>query len=332
MGDARGHPPRPALPPQRPAGPRRRPARRPGYARAEVLRRLRFAKPASSFRSQYAYTNFGYTEAAVAAARAAGKAWEDLAAEKLYRPLGMKSSSFRFADYAAAKNRAHLHVRVDGKWVAKYVREPDAQSPAGGASSTARDLAQWLRLQLGGGKFDGKQLIAATALARDAPAPDRQPPAGEPVDRPGRLLRAGLERQLRRPRPGPAEPLRRRSTWARRRWSPCCRPRTSASSSSPTGRRSGVPEAISASFFDLVLKGKVEKDWLELFRPIRHPGPGHLHSPADYGVTLGCSFGTKPKETNSAWPSSPRRKSANFLAAAEFSVRETMPRYCTTGS
>ena len=60
--------------------------------------------------------------------------------------------------------------------------------------------------------------------------------------------------------------------------------------------------------------------------------PGTFHSPADYGVTPGFSFGTKPKEANSAWPSSPRRKSANVLAAAGFSVRETMPRYCTTGS
>ena len=39
-----------------------------GYERAEVLRRLRFVKPASGFRSQFAYTNFGYTAAAVAAA------------------------------------------------------------------------------------------------------------------------------------------------------------------------------------------------------------------------------------------------------------------------
>ena len=30
----------------------------------------------------------------------------------------------------------------------------------------------------------------------------------------------------------------------------------------------GVPEAVSASFFDLVLKGKIEKDWLAVFGPI----------------------------------------------------------------
>jgi CubicO group peptidase (beta-lactamase class C family) len=62
-----------------------------GYGRAEVLCRLRLERPASSFRSRFAYTNFGFTEAAVAASRAAGSAWEDLAAEKLFGPLGMRS-------------------------------------------------------------------------------------------------------------------------------------------------------------------------------------------------------------------------------------------------
>ncbi|MBV9733576.1 MAG: serine hydrolase [Verrucomicrobia bacterium] len=33
------------------------------------------------------------TEAAVAAARTVGKSWEDLCQERLYQPLGMKSTS-----------------------------------------------------------------------------------------------------------------------------------------------------------------------------------------------------------------------------------------------
>src|SRR5262249_7819167 len=44
-----------------------------GYSRSEVLHRLRFLKPAGAFRSSYAYTNFGFTEAGVATARAVGK-------------------------------------------------------------------------------------------------------------------------------------------------------------------------------------------------------------------------------------------------------------------
>ncbi|HEY8289515.1 MAG TPA: serine hydrolase domain-containing protein, partial [Acetobacteraceae bacterium] len=49
-----------------------------GFDRAEVLHRLRYMRPGSSFRSHYAYTNFGLTAAAVAAAKSTGKSWEDL--------------------------------------------------------------------------------------------------------------------------------------------------------------------------------------------------------------------------------------------------------------
>ena len=42
-------------------------------------------------------------------------------------------------------NRASLHVRVDGQWASFTRRNADAQAPAGGASSNARDMAQWLR-------------------------------------------------------------------------------------------------------------------------------------------------------------------------------------------
>src|SRR5262245_41704263 len=89
-----------------------------GYSRAEVLYRLRFQKPAGAFRSSYAYTNFGFTEAGVATARAVGKTWEDLAADRLFKRLGMGRTSYRHADYAAASNRARLHTRRDGKWAA----------------------------------------------------------------------------------------------------------------------------------------------------------------------------------------------------------------------
>ena len=54
----------------------------------------------------------------------------------------MKSSSSRFRDFESASSRVFLHVRIDGAWVPKELRDPDAQSPAGGVSSTARDLSR----------------------------------------------------------------------------------------------------------------------------------------------------------------------------------------------
>jgi CubicO group peptidase (beta-lactamase class C family) len=236
-----------------------------GFDRAQVLHRLRYAKPASSFRSQYAYTNFGFTAAAVAAARKAGKRWEDLAAERLYRPLSMHSTSSRYADYAAAQNRASLHVRSQGKWVARYTRDPDAQSPAGGVSSTVADLARWLRLQLGGGTLDGKSLIAARALAEThRPQIVSHPPENPATERAGFY---GLGWNVSYDDKG--------------------RVRLSHSGAFDLGAATavsllpseglgivvltnaapeGVPETIAASFFDLVLTGKVEKDWGALYR------------------------------------------------------------------
>jgi CubicO group peptidase (beta-lactamase class C family) len=238
-----------------------------GYERAEVLRRLRFEKPASSFRSQFAYTNFGYTEAGVAGARAAGAAWEDLAADKLFRPLGMKSSSFRFADYAAVENRARLHFRAGGKWVARYTRQPDAQSPAGGASSTARDLSRWLRLHLVGGKFEGKQVIAAKALA-DTHRPQiiSHPPEDPATDRAGFY---GLGWNVNydddgRVRLGHSGAFDVGAATAVTLLPAASLGIVVLTNAAPIG----VPEAVSASFFDLVLKGKIEKDWLEVFGPI----------------------------------------------------------------
>jgi CubicO group peptidase (beta-lactamase class C family) len=135
-----------------------------GFTRAEILHRLRYQHPESSFRSHCAYTNFGMTEGGIAAAKAYGLAWEDASEQKLYRPLGMTSTSSRYSDFIAHTNKALGHVLTDGKWVQKFKRDPDAQSPAGGVSSSVNDAAKWMRLQLAKGKFDGKQIVDEKAL------------------------------------------------------------------------------------------------------------------------------------------------------------------------
>lgn len=136
-----------------------------GFDRETVLHRLRLVPPSSSFRAGYSYSNAGFTEGGVAAARPTGKSWEDVADERLYRPLGMSSTSSRYADFIARSNRAALHVDIGDGWQAKVKREPDMQAPAGGVSSSARDLAQWLRLELSGGVYNGERKIGADALA-----------------------------------------------------------------------------------------------------------------------------------------------------------------------
>jgi CubicO group peptidase (beta-lactamase class C family) len=134
-----------------------------GYDRRQVMERLRYL-PLAPFRISYAYTNFGLTTAAEAVAAAAGKSWEDLSEEVLYRPLGMSSTSSRFADFMARPNHAVNHVKVGDKWEPRFQRDPDPQTPAGGVSSTVNDMARWLTMVMANGTYNGQRIASPEAL------------------------------------------------------------------------------------------------------------------------------------------------------------------------
>jgi CubicO group peptidase (beta-lactamase class C family) len=136
-----------------------------GYSRPTILHQMRYLPLPGVFRKTYAYSNFGYTTGAIAVAIKIGKPWETIADEQLYAPLGMTSTSSRFSDYENRPNKAALHIMINGQPFNRFVREADAEAPAGGVSSSAGDLAKWVRLQLAGGKWNGTQLIDANALA-----------------------------------------------------------------------------------------------------------------------------------------------------------------------
>lgn len=134
-----------------------------GFSRAEGIARLRFY-PLDPFRITYHYTNFGMTAGAQAVADAAGESWEQLSHDRIYAPLGMTHTSSRFVDYHDSPNHADLHVRVGSSWQPLHVRDADAQSPAGGVSSSARDMASWMRFELANGVFNGKRIVDEKAL------------------------------------------------------------------------------------------------------------------------------------------------------------------------
>lgn len=234
-----------------------------GYGRDEALHRLRYVKPAGAFRASYAYTNFGFTAAAIAAAKAAGKSWEEVSSERLYHRLGMTSTSSRYADLAARANRAFGHVRRNGAWVVGVQREPDAQSPAGGVSSSARDMAAWLRLQIGRGSFGGEEIVKAAAIDETHRPQIVSAPADPTTSAPG-FYGLGWNVSYN------AHPLVHLGhSGAFALGAATCVNILPAqqlgiialTNASPVG----APEAICRSFLDLVVSGKIERDWLALF-------------------------------------------------------------------
>ena len=149
-----------------------------GFTQDEILARFRLV-PLNPFRASYAYTDFGMTAGGEAAANAAGVPFEQLVAEQLFEPAGMTSSTATHADFLAQPDRAALHVQIDGEWVPGPERQPDAQAPAGGISSSVNDVATWVRLQLNGGTLDGEEIVSEEALVPTHTPQIVKPPAAE---------------------------------------------------------------------------------------------------------------------------------------------------------
>lgn len=241
-----------------------------GYDRDTVLSRLN-GYPLETFRTYERYTNFGLTAAAEAVATAEGTTWAALSKSRLYARIGMNDTSSTFADFMARENKALGHIRKDGVWeLTPQQRDPDPQSPAGGVSASVSDMANWMRLMLGAGSFEGDTVIDPqslfAALMPHASAEtdlSRLPTTGLPDGRPGMyalgigvgvdasgrvryshsgafLLGAATRYELL-----PSEHL--------------------GIVVLTNGQPRGIPEAVSAAFMDEVERGSQAFDWLSAY-------------------------------------------------------------------
>ncbi|MGA8213895.1 MAG: serine hydrolase [Candidatus Sulfotelmatobacter sp.] len=123
------------------------------YTREEIIYKLRFMKPASSFRSHYAYDNLLYMTAGQIIPAVTGVSWDDYIRQHIFAPLGMNNSNVSNTAFKAGDDHAFPHSRVDGKLQVIHFEVLDNAGPAGAINSCAADMAKWVQLQLNRGKF-----------------------------------------------------------------------------------------------------------------------------------------------------------------------------------
>lgn len=138
-----------------------------GYTLQEILERLQYMKPTLGFREGYLYNNNMYAAAGAVTAKVNGTTWEQLIQSKLFDPLDMKLSTFRFED--AAKRGEFAKDYLVGK-VDKKLKEYDLDThcdcwaPAAAVVSNVDELNNWVVALLNGGKYKGKQVIQQKAI------------------------------------------------------------------------------------------------------------------------------------------------------------------------
>ena len=148
---------------------------RTNLSRAESVRRLRYIKPATSFRSGFAYDNVLYMVTGQLIEAVTGETWEKFTAEHLLKPAGMLQSTSDDDVRWQKPNRAFPHARMDGGLrgvgTQEVLDERDVlgrnASPAGGLAISANDFARWMRIQLAGGKLVDSDAHLFSEKARD---------------------------------------------------------------------------------------------------------------------------------------------------------------------
>lgn len=151
------------------------------YTPQEIMRRLRYIEPATSFRSAYAYDNVLYLVAGQLIEAVSGKSWSDFVTERIIRPVGMAGATTTHASAKATNgNVAMTHARVDGKvQVVKPFDDPNTD-PAGGINAGAADMARWMIAQLDSGRVGNDRLWKASTTRQQwtlvTPMPFGTPP------------------------------------------------------------------------------------------------------------------------------------------------------------
>src|SRR6202789_128331 len=131
------------------------------FTREEIIYKLRFMKPESSFRSRFAYDNLMDIAAGQIIPAVTGETWESYVGSRILDALGMKTTTLSMAAVQASSNLAYPHERLDGVLRPIEFVALDNAAPAGAINSSVSEMSKWVQLQLNRGQFpDGKRLFS----------------------------------------------------------------------------------------------------------------------------------------------------------------------------
>lgn len=135
-------------------------------SRNDVLKAATKAEPWAGFREKFHYTNVMVSGAGVAAAHSVNSNWESLLENRLLEPLGMHNTTANYDTAQKSQLLASGYMWLEEQNKHKKVRMHNITNiaPAGAINSNVDDMAEWLKLQLNKGSYQGKQIVSAAQI------------------------------------------------------------------------------------------------------------------------------------------------------------------------
>nr|GAT48083.1 predicted protein [Mycena chlorophos] len=120
---------------------------------ADIVNNMRNLRTANELRAQYEYNNLMYVTGSYIVSKYSGLDYRDFVAERIFKPLGMSSSTLYPDDAAATGRLTQAWTPLGGRRIPFFMPEHSAPliAGAGGVQSTVEDLTLWIRMLLNKG-------------------------------------------------------------------------------------------------------------------------------------------------------------------------------------
>jgi len=129
------------------------------FNRKEVVHRLRYLKPCTSFRSAYAYQNVTYLVAGEIIEAITGHSWNDFIQERIFSPLGMKRTTTRLFELEKLGNFAIPHAWINDHIQSIPYRNHENVGAAAAVNSSVWDWARFVQMFLNHGEYNSQRII-----------------------------------------------------------------------------------------------------------------------------------------------------------------------------
>jgi CubicO group peptidase (beta-lactamase class C family) len=137
----------------------------PSRTRADVIHQMRYHEFERPFREGYVYSNAMYSVAGEIIPAVTGISWDDFLRNRLFTPLGMERSNTAVSQIGPNDNAAWPHQEIEGQVQPIARRSWHVVAASAAVNTSAAEMAQWMRLQLGEpGVHEGRRIISERSM------------------------------------------------------------------------------------------------------------------------------------------------------------------------
>ena len=150
--------------------------------RREIVERIQHLQPSCEFRRKFQYQNQMYQVATLIIEEISGTTWEDFTKRRIFAPLGMSRSFFSTSEPNDDNVAVPCERTEEGELFRAFSLDDcwSGISGSGAVHSCARDMCQWLILNINEGKFGGTYVVSKDVLD-DLQSPEQVIPGKLPV-------------------------------------------------------------------------------------------------------------------------------------------------------